>query len=87
MERIQQVTTRLGDLVDQILDVTHLDADPLILERAPVAFAALVARLRGDLALSGDDARLVVEPAPDLPPIEVDPAGSAGSSRTSSATP
>jgi signal transduction histidine kinase len=72
VDRIQQVTTRLGSLVDQILDVTHLDADPLILERAPVAFAALAARLGGDLALSGDDARLVIDLPPDLPPIDVD---------------
>ncbi len=72
VERIQQLTTRLGSLVDQILDVTHLDADPLILERTPVAFTALAARLGGDLALSGDDARLMVDLPPDLPPIDVD---------------
>jgi signal transduction histidine kinase len=74
VDRIHQVTGRLGELVDQILDVTHLDADPLILERAPVAFASLVARCRGDLALSGDDNRLVVELPDDLPPIDVDSA-------------
>jgi signal transduction histidine kinase len=72
VERIHQVSGRLTDLVAQILDVTHLDADPLILERAPASFAALVARLRGDLELSGDDARLVADLPPDLPPIEVD---------------
>ena len=72
VERIHGVTSRLGSLVDQILDITHLDADPLILERAPVAFAALVARLRGDLEISGDDARLIVDLAPDVPPIDVD---------------
>jgi signal transduction histidine kinase len=72
IDRIHQVTSRLGSLVDQILDVTHLDADPLILERAPVAFAALVARLRGDLVLSGDDARLITSVADDLPPVDVD---------------
>ncbi len=73
VDRIQQVTSRLGSLVDQILDVTHLDADPLILERTPVAFGGLVARLARDLELSGDDARLVVNLAPGLPPIDVDP--------------
>ena len=72
VERIHGVTSRLGSLVDQILDITHLDADPLILERAPVAFAALVARLRGDLAISGEDARLTTDLAADLPPIDVD---------------
>jgi signal transduction histidine kinase len=73
LERIQGLTTRLGDLISQILDATHLDADPLILERTPVSFASLVARLRGDLALTGDDRRLVTNLSPDLPPIEVDP--------------
>jgi len=72
VERIHQVTDRLAALVTQILDVTRLDADPLILERAPASFAALVARLRGDLALSGEDGRLVVDLPADLPPIEVD---------------
>ncbi len=73
LERIEGLTTRLGELVSQILDATHLDADPLILERTPVALAALVARLRGDLALTGDDRRLVTDLPSDLPPIEVDP--------------
>jgi signal transduction histidine kinase len=73
VERIHQVTDRLAALVTQILDVTRLDADPLVLERAPASFAALVARLRGDLALSGEDGRLVVDLPADLPPIEVDP--------------
>jgi len=72
VERIHQVTDRLAALVTQILDVTRLDADPLVLERAPASFAALVARLRGDLALSGEDGRLLVDLPADLPPIEVD---------------
>ena len=72
VERIHQLSARLGSLVDQILDVTHLDADPLILERAPVAFGALVARLRGDLALSGQDGRLEAAVPPNLPPVELD---------------
>ena len=33
LERIDEVTGRLSALVGQILDVTHLQADPLILER------------------------------------------------------
>jgi signal transduction histidine kinase len=71
--RIEELTTRLGDLISQILDATHLDADPLILERTPVSFAALVARLRGDLALTGGDDRIVTDLPGDLPPVEVDP--------------
>ena len=61
-------------LVGQILDVTHLQADPLILERAPVLFAALVTRLRGDLETSGRADRLSIDLPTDLPPIEVDAA-------------
>jgi len=72
IERIDEVTGRLSALVGQILDVTHLQADPLILETAPVLFASLVTRLRGDLAASGRADRLVVSLPADLPAIEVD---------------
>jgi signal transduction histidine kinase len=74
LERIDEVTGRLSALVGQILDVTHLQADPLILERGPVLFAALVARLRGDLETSARADRLIVDLPPDLPPIDVDAA-------------
>jgi signal transduction histidine kinase len=72
VDRIHRVTSRLGSLVDQILDVTHLDADPLILERTPLAFAALLSRLLSDLALSDDDVRVIAELPAGLPPIHVD---------------
>jgi signal transduction histidine kinase len=72
IERIDEVTDRLSALVGQILDVTHLQADPLILERAPVLFASLVTRLRGDLEASGRADRLIVTLSDDLPAIEVD---------------
>ena len=72
VERIHQVTDRLSSLVAQILDVTHLDADPLTLERGPASFGAIVARLRSDLALSNAAGRLVADLPRDLPPVEVD---------------
>jgi PAS domain S-box-containing protein len=72
LERIDHATQRLSTLVKEILDIAHLQADPLILERAPAAFGALVARLRGDLAATGQDGRLVTALADDLPPVEVD---------------
>lgn len=74
VERIQQVAERIASLVDQILDVTHLDADPLVLERRPVAVADLVARLRGDQALTGQVDRLVADLEPDLPLVDIDAA-------------
>jgi two-component system phosphate regulon sensor histidine kinase PhoR len=72
LERIDQATQRLSAQVKEILDIAHLQADPLILERRPVSFASLVARLRGDLAATGQDARLATTGLDGLPPLEVD---------------
>ena len=72
VQRIDEATGRLAALVDQVLDVTHLQADPLILERSTTTFAALVARLRGDLAIAGGADRLIDEAPADLPPVDVD---------------
>jgi signal transduction histidine kinase len=72
VERIDEATSRLAALVDQVLDVTHLQADPLILERRTTTFDSLVARLRGDLAMSRQEARLIVDAPAHLPAVEVD---------------
>ena len=58
--------------MDQVLDVTHLQADPLILERSTTTFASLVARLRGELDVAGGADRLVVTIPAELPPLDVD---------------
>jgi signal transduction histidine kinase len=73
LERIDQATQRLTGLVNEILDIAHLQADPLILQRGPVSLGSLVARLRGDLAGSGQDGRLGAA-ALDLPLVDVDAA-------------
>jgi PAS domain S-box-containing protein len=72
LERIDQATQRLSTLVKDILDIAHLQADPLILERRPVSFASLVARLRGDLAAIGQASRLVATGLDEMPQLEVD---------------
>ena len=72
LERIDQATQRLTSLVKDILDIAHLQADPLTLERHAVSFTSLVARLRGDPAATGQDGRLVTKVADDLPPLDVD---------------
>jgi len=74
LERIDQATQRLTTLVKEILDIAHLQADPLILEPVPASFASLVARLRGDLSVTGQDRRLTTTLADDLPPLEIDAA-------------
>ncbi len=72
VERIDEASQRLAALVDQVLDVTHLQADPLILDHNVTTFDSLVARLRGDLAISGGADRLVANLPADLPRLEVD---------------
>jgi PAS domain S-box-containing protein len=72
VERIDEASGRLAALVDQVLDVTHLQADPLILERSTTTFDSLVARLRGELDVAGGVERLVVTAPADLPPLDVD---------------
>jgi signal transduction histidine kinase len=72
VERIDDASGRLVTLVEEILDVTHLQADPLILERGRVTLASLVARLKGDLDVAGGADRLVVDAPDDLPPLDVD---------------
>ena len=72
VERIDEASGRLAALVDQVLDVTHLQADPLILERSTTTFDSLVARLRGELDVAGGSERLVVTAPVDLPPLDAD---------------
>jgi signal transduction histidine kinase len=72
VERIDEASGRLAALVDQVLDITHLQADPLILERSTTTFDSLVARLRGELDVAGGSERLVVAAPADLPPLDAD---------------
>jgi PAS domain S-box-containing protein len=72
VERIDEASRRLTALVDQILDITHLQADPLILDRSRTSFGALVTRLQSDLAMAGGHARLVTAFDGDLPLLDVD---------------
>ncbi|HEY7523977.1 MAG TPA: ATP-binding protein [Candidatus Limnocylindrales bacterium] len=72
LERIDQLAERLRGLVTEILDVTHLHADPLVLERVPVQLSSLVARLVGDLEMTGGVERVRVDLPMSLPPVEVD---------------
>jgi PAS domain S-box-containing protein len=72
VERIDDATGRLAALVDQVLDITHLQADPLILERTTTTFPSLVARLQGELDVAGSTNHLVVDLPPELPDLDVD---------------
>jgi signal transduction histidine kinase len=72
VQRIDEATGRLSALVDQVLDITHLQADPLILERTRATFASLVARLQGELDVAGRTDQLVLDLPAELPMLEVD---------------
>jgi len=72
VERIQASTEQLTRLVNDVLDIARLDADPLVLERAPIQIGAIVARLRDDLGDSGGADRLRVRISQRLPPVEAD---------------
>ena len=66
------MTGRLSSLVGEILDVTHLQADPLILERAPVSFAVPCHPTAGRPRRRRSGGPTGRPPAGDLPPLEVD---------------
>jgi PAS domain S-box-containing protein len=72
VERIDDATGRLAALVDQVLDITHLQADPLILERTTTNFSSLVARLQGELDAARSTDRIVVDLPTRLPDLDVD---------------
>ena len=72
VERIDEATGRLAALVDQVLDITHLQADPLILERTTTTFASLVARLQGELDAATSTDRIVLDLPAHLPDLDVD---------------
>ncbi len=72
VQRIDEATGRLSALVDQVLDITHLQADPLILERTRTTFSSLVARLQGELDVAGRTDQLVLDLPAELPMLEVD---------------
>jgi signal transduction histidine kinase len=74
LERIDQTTARLTRLVNEILDIAHLDADPLVMERSPTLLSAVIGRVLADLAVSGDAGRVRSAVDATLPPIDADSA-------------
>jgi two-component system phosphate regulon sensor histidine kinase PhoR len=73
VQRIDQLADQLRGLVTGILDVAHLHADPLVIERSPVRLEAIAGRLAADLAVADQAIRLEVDIPSDLPAVEVDP--------------
>lgn len=70
--RISDRATGLGLLVDDIFDVTGLDAGQLRVNPTPTDVAGLVARLVADAKVAWPDRRIAVRCDDDLPPAMAD---------------
>jgi len=64
---------RVGRLIDELLDVSRLEAGQLALQRRATDVGALAARVVNNLKLSYPDLEATVEIGPRLPTIIVDP--------------
>jgi PAS domain-containing protein/two-component sensor histidine kinase len=71
LERIADAVERLGALVDEIIDVSRLESDQLVLERAPTDLCALLDSFSAEAAELPGSPRVRVECA-SLPPVDID---------------
>jgi PAS domain S-box-containing protein len=72
-EGIELQADRISTLLRGILDISHLDADPMALATATVTVGNLVHQLRSMLQVENLDDRLRVDIPFDLPPVVADP--------------
>ena len=81
LERIGDAVDRLGSLVDDVIDVSRLESDQLLLDRAPVDLQAL---LRAFAAEQGElpGVPSITLDVPALPQVDVMPAASGRSWQT-----
>ena len=73
IERIDELAERLREIVNDILDVAQLQANPPLLERSPVAVAGMLRRLQIDVSVAEGRDRIALDLAPDLPLVDADP--------------
>ena len=72
VERIGDAARRLAHLVDEIIDISQLESDALVLRRSPVAIDGLLRAYAAERA-DGLDARPIDLALPrSLPPVDVD---------------
>jgi signal transduction histidine kinase len=64
---------RIATMIDDLVDAMHLETGQLSLARRAVDFAEFARELKERLADALPVARVQVDPAPGLPPLEVDP--------------
>jgi PAS domain S-box-containing protein len=69
---IDEEASKLNELVEQILDVSRLQAGALSIHIEPSKLSSVVEQARQDLQPHLDEHQLIVELPPDLPPVLID---------------
>jgi two-component system, OmpR family, sensor histidine kinase KdpD len=64
---------RLNELLRSLLDVTRLESGQLHLSRSWQSLEGVVGRVRGQVESRAPNRSLLIRPAPDLPPLYIDP--------------
>ncbi len=72
IEGIGKAAARLAALVDEILDVAHLESNRIALRRQPTSLAAIVSRVTAEFADAPGIPPIEVALPADLPPVDVD---------------
>lgn len=71
-EIIDEQADRLRDLVDNLLDITRIEAGSLSVSTAPADLGEMLEEARATFARSGSSHEIEVQMPPELPPIDAD---------------
>ncbi|MHB0937370.1 MAG: sensor histidine kinase [Armatimonadota bacterium] len=74
VDALQRALRRMGIIIDDLTEVTRLDAGGISLELEPVALAAYLPELLANHAGDLDLAQIALDIPEDLPPVNADPA-------------
>ncbi len=72
VEGIGKAAERLTSLVNEIVDVAHLESDRIALRREPASLSAIVSRVTAEFGDAPGMPAIEVSMPPDLPPVDVD---------------
>ena len=72
VEGIGKAAEHLTSLVNEILDVAHLESDRIALRREPASISAIVSRVAAEFGDAPGMPPIEVSVPPDLPPVDVD---------------
>jgi two-component system sensor histidine kinase ResE len=72
--QIGDAVERLATLVDEVMDISHLESDGLSLHRRPVDLAGVLGSFAAEQAELPGAPPVTLDLVPDLPPVDADPA-------------